>query len=239
MRSPAHARGAPAVVRRARPINTGSACPPGGDREWGLRPHARTTCRATTWVFRQAHLTGWMQGGGGACGRRPHSRSPRGLHAERVLMPQLHRALRWSTARWAGERRRRRRPTATAARVTMADSERPQRAVNGCSNSRPKAVGPAASNSSWGGSGARRGCRSGREGFTAGGGAGCRHRPTRTAQCRAPHQVRRAPSARRWGRRAARRRSCSWRWRPARRSTPPSRQTAAPGPPSRAGTWRD
>ena len=128
-RSPAHARGAPAVVRRPQPINTGPACPPGGDREWGLRPHARTTCRATTWVFRQAHLTGCMQGGGGVCGRRPHSRSPLGRHAERVLMPPLHRALRWSTAWWAGERRRRRRPAATAARAQWQaanDSNGPQ-----------------------------------------------------------------------------------------------------------------
>ena len=73
--------------------------------------------------FRQARLSGWMQGGGGACGRRPHSRSPRGLHAERVLMPPLHRALRWSTAWWAGERRHRRRPAATAARGAIAGSK--------------------------------------------------------------------------------------------------------------------
>ena len=43
---------------------------------------------------------------------------------------------------------------------------------------------------------------------------------------------------RRWERKAARRRSCSPQWRPARPATRPSRRRPVPGPSSRAGAWR-
>ena len=65
-RWPGHAfsgppRGAPIGVRGPCPINTRSACRPGGDREWGLRPHARATCQTTSGAFRQARHRRWCR----------------------------------------------------------------------------------------------------------------------------------------------------------------------------------
>jgi len=58
-------------------VNTGPERRGPGDRAWGLRPHTRTTCPADTWVFLQERKD-VSQVGGGACGRRPHARSPGG-----------------------------------------------------------------------------------------------------------------------------------------------------------------
>ena len=78
MRSPAHARGRAPRLRLASPRQHRlAACHRLGDREWGLRPHTRTTCPGSTEDFVTAGHHRCRQGGGGACGRRPHSRSPR------------------------------------------------------------------------------------------------------------------------------------------------------------------
>jgi len=74
MRSPAHARGRPPRDAAAASSTTPAACSRQGDREWGVRSHTRTTCPTSTEAFVTAGHRCCRQGGGGARGRRPHSR---------------------------------------------------------------------------------------------------------------------------------------------------------------------
>ena len=55
-----------------------------------------------------------LQGGGGASGRRPHSRSPLHLRGSAVMKPPPSRRRGLNPRAWAGERRYRRYPAATA-----------------------------------------------------------------------------------------------------------------------------
>ena len=106
-----------------------SACHRQGNREWGLRSHTRTPCPTTTEAFVRAGHRGCRQGGGGARGRRPHSRLPwRGHGTPRVDAATV--AARGGRPRaWAGERGYRRRP-ATMPVARKADQRRPQRAAS-------------------------------------------------------------------------------------------------------------
>ena len=84
-RSPAHARGAPLLVFKRLSINTVGSCAGGGDREWGLRPYPEPPAPAPGWFVTRWCATDGSQGGGGALGRRPHSRSPPRLQGTTVL----------------------------------------------------------------------------------------------------------------------------------------------------------
>ena len=111
VRSPAHARGAPDVVhvpqchqhqpsvRRARTPRMGPATVP------------RATCPGT-WVAGRlvAGHRRWQQGGGGAPGRRTHSRCPGCSHAWTVMTRLSVVDLGGAPRAWAGERGRRLRP---------------------------------------------------------------------------------------------------------------------------------
>ncbi len=110
VRSPAHARGAPVVVhgaqrhqRRpgARRTRTPRMVPP---------PVPRTTCPGTPVAPR--HVAGHLrlkQGGGGAPGRRPHSRCHGSARAWIVLTRLAVVGLGGAPRAWAGERGRRHR----------------------------------------------------------------------------------------------------------------------------------
>ena len=113
VRSPAHARGAPDVVhvpqchqhqpsvRRARTPRMGPATVP------------RATCPGT-WVAGRlvAGHRRWQQGGGGAPGRRTHSRCPGCSHAWTVMTRLSVAGLDAAPRAWAGARGRRHRPGA-------------------------------------------------------------------------------------------------------------------------------
>lgn len=115
-------------TQRAASSTPPAACPRQGNREWGLRSHTRTPCPTTTEAFVRAGHRGCRQGGGGARGRRPHSRLPwRGHGTPRVDAATV--AARGGRPRaWAGERGYRRRP-ATMPVARNAGQRRPQRAA--------------------------------------------------------------------------------------------------------------
>ena len=146
MRSPARSRGRPPRGAIDHLINTTAPHHPRCDREWGLRPHARTTCPAAAkrrehahrcflYASRERHL----QDGGGACGRRPHSRSHLGWHSTLVLMRPRVASLGGRPRDRAGERRRRRRPDARSF-VWGNWEERHQKFPRNQSLARPKRV---------------------------------------------------------------------------------------------------
>jgi hypothetical protein len=114
VRSPSHARGAPWDARSCLSAGTACACQGCGGREWGLRPYPRATHHGTRVAYvGVAHHRQCLQGGGGAPGRRPHSRSPP-RRAGTAVMTQMSIMCRDRSPRaWAGERGHRRRPAAT------------------------------------------------------------------------------------------------------------------------------
>ena len=103
------------------------ACHRQGDREWCLRPHTRTTCPSSTEDFGTAGHQRCRQGGGGACGHRPHSRSPWRRHGTPGVDAATVAARGGRPRARAGERRYRRRP-ATMPVTRRADQRRPHRA---------------------------------------------------------------------------------------------------------------
>ena len=145
LRSPAHARGAPAGLPGDLALLTGQAPTGHGHREWGLRPQARATrpvragrplrsASSSRRAIRRAHRR-VPQRGGGACGRRPHSRCPCRPDAWLARNEQLEGSQAGAPRAWAGERRRR-RPAAAADSergrpAPAAECGRPQRAVTG------------------------------------------------------------------------------------------------------------
>jgi len=85
-RSPVHARGDEPRRAASNPSTPGLAQHRLGDREWGLRPQAPPPpCKHHGWRA-CPHATRWAGSAVRACGRRPHSRSPAGWCANRVLM---------------------------------------------------------------------------------------------------------------------------------------------------------
>ena len=94
-RSPAHARGASPSGAAVTSSTRAVTCAQPGHREWGLRSRPRTPCPTSAAPCMQACHRSLLQGGGGACGRRPHSRCPERRQGTGVLTRQpLHAALR-------------------------------------------------------------------------------------------------------------------------------------------------
>lgn len=90
-----------------------------------------------------------VQGGGGAYGRRPHSRSPRRVHAARVLMA-LQRARSPGPPRArAGERGRRRRPAARLPACLPACLTHAKRAIASPTPTTPRLTGLGLSDMWW------------------------------------------------------------------------------------------
>ena len=130
------ARTCPTHSLAARSAALGEGC----WRPAGIEPAARrhragsmpARCRIpiqTTAARLQACHRCWLQGGGGACGRRPHSRSPGCGQANASVQASLPVRDSARPRAWAGERRYRRRAAATDAR-TQAGRERPKRAAS-------------------------------------------------------------------------------------------------------------
>jgi len=125
MRSAAHARGARTSVSQRDLVNVVQAWHRPACREWGLRPPARTACplgaeapavvrRCFARAFGPVRRLRWLQGGGGACGRRPHSRHACRRCAWPVFGPPPRVRRSDAPRAWAAERGRRQRPAAAA-----------------------------------------------------------------------------------------------------------------------------
>jgi hypothetical protein len=142
VRSPVHARGAPEVAHTAQrhqhqPSTAGARTP-----RMGPAPVPQATCPGTSGgAPRGAAPTIVAQGGGGAPGRRPHSRCPGCRRAWLVLM-ELDVAGRGGAPRaWAGERGHRQRPAARSqggwglrTRRRQVLLQRPRNSLKPCAN---------------------------------------------------------------------------------------------------------
>ena len=124
VRSPAHARGAPDGVH-------GAQCHqrrPGAQRartpRMGPPPVPRTTCPGTPVApLLVAGHCRLQQGGGGAPGRRPHSRCPGPSRAWIVMTRLAVVGLGGAPRAWAGERGRRHRPGAQSLGAGLARTD--------------------------------------------------------------------------------------------------------------------
>ena len=97
-----------------------------GHREWGLPPVPRTTCPGTSAApLLVAGHRQLLQGGGGAPGRRLHSRCHGSFARLECVMTRLAVAGRGGAPRaWAGERGRRHRPGAQSLGAGPARTDR-------------------------------------------------------------------------------------------------------------------
>ncbi len=113
VRSPAHARGAPVVVHGAQRLQRRPSSRRTRTPRMGPATVPRTTCPGTG--VARPHVAGHrrlQQGGGGAPGRRPHSRCP-GSSRAWIVLTRLAVVGRGGAPRaGAGERGRRHRPGA-------------------------------------------------------------------------------------------------------------------------------
>ncbi len=113
VRSPAHARGAPDGVCAAQCHQRQPSARRARTPLLGPPTVPRATCpgnRVARLLFACHH--GLQQGGGGAPGRRPHSRCPGSSRAWLVMTQPAVVGLGGAPRAWAGERGRRRRPGA-------------------------------------------------------------------------------------------------------------------------------
>ena len=151
VRSPAHARGAPDAVHGAQRHQRRPSAQRAMTPRMGPATVPRTTCPGTPAAPR--HVAGHLrlkQGGGGAPGRRPHSRCHGPSRAWIVLTRLAVVGLGGAPRAWAGERGRRHRPGAqslvgwacTDRRVSLeAPGHLPSRGAWQCAQRRTPASG--------------------------------------------------------------------------------------------------
>ncbi len=125
VRSPAHARGAPDVVHGAQRLQRRPGAQRARPPRMGPAPVPRTTCPGTPVAPR--HVAGHLrlkQGGGGAPGRRLHSRCHGSSRAWIVMTRLAVAGLGGAPRAWAGERGRRHRPGAQSLGAGLARTDR-------------------------------------------------------------------------------------------------------------------